>query len=163
MLNIVVAIYVNKCVTVYSDIQRERERERERKKEVVASIVTAAWRSRSARGRCLYASIVVTFSLIVYSAACGLPWFFPHLGFHVNICVSSLPLLIFCFLCINRLLGCGRVQLTESFPHSLVVECKSKCVYLGGLCEGFISSSYLLEPLYVVICVTETDSEETRY
>ena len=43
----------------------------------------------------------------------------------------------------------------------LVIKCKSGCNYFGGLCEGFISSTYLLEPLYVVICITEI--EETRY
>ena len=42
-------------------------------------------------------------------------------------------------------------------PNSgLVVECKSECSHFGGLGEGFISSTYLLEPLYVVICITET-------
>ena len=39
---------------------------------------------------------------------------------------------------------------------SLVVECKSECSHFSGLGEGFISSAYLLEPLYVVVCITET-------
>ena len=47
-------------------------------------------------------------------------------------------------------------------PNSgVVVECKSECDYFGDLYEGFVSSKYLLEPLYVVICVTKT--EEARY
>ena len=46
-------------------------------------------------------------------------------------------------------------------PNSgLVVECKSECSHFGGLCEGFISPTYLLEPFHVVICITE--AEETR-
>ena len=42
------------CVMVY----RESEREREREEEVVASVVTAWWRSKGARGRCLCAPLL---------------------------------------------------------------------------------------------------------
>ena len=42
-------------------------------------------------------------------------------------------------------------------PNSgLVIECKSECSHIGGLGEGFISSTYLPEPLYVVIWITKT-------
>ena len=74
-------------------------RERGREREVVASIVTAACgEERSARGRCPCASTVVIFSPIVYSAACGLPWFFPSLWvFHVNTCGPSFVTVLFLF------------------------------------------------------------------
>ena len=45
-----------------------------------------------ARGRCPCASTAVIFSLIVYFAACGLPWFF-----HVNTCVLFRYCLCSCF------------------------------------------------------------------
>ena len=82
---------------------RERDRDREREREAVASIVTAACgEERSAKGHCPCASTVVTFSPIVYSAACGLPWFFPSLwAFHINTCAFFLLLSLFLF-CVHK-------------------------------------------------------------
>ena len=127
------------------------EREREREREVVASIVTAVWRRRGARGCCLYAfPIVVFFSHSDHSAVCGLPWFFPHLGFHVNIlCVLS-SFVHFYFLCINRLLGCGRVQRSESNS------CQLLCCLVSNITSHTLTNPSLLSCQILVLIVSNT-------
>ena len=50
------------------------------------------------------------------------------------------------------------VLIQGSKPNSgLVIECKPKCGYFGGLCEGFISATNPFEPLDVIIGITETE------
>ena len=59
-------------------------RERERSLPLLEPPRVAKKRTR---GCCLCVSSLLYSSPIVYSTICGLSWFFPHLGFHVNICV----------------------------------------------------------------------------
>ena len=94
LLNTFVVVCVQ-SVTVYRDRVREREREREREKEVVASIVTAVWRRRGARGHriCSFPIVFSSHSDFLESVGCR---GFSHIWVSMlTSCVSSLPF----FLC----------------------------------------------------------------
>ena len=75
--------------------------------EVVASVLSPS----------LYSSLIVIFSSLWAAVV------FPTFGFStLTSCVFSLPCSFLSSLCIIRLLGCGRVQRSESIPVKVVLE-----------------------------------------
>ena len=90
--------------------------------EVVASTVTAACgEEEDKRSLPLRILVVVFLSHSVFYSFVNCRGF-SHIWVSTLTSVSSLSLLIFCFLRINRLLGCGRAQVNESNPIKVVSE-----------------------------------------
>ena len=110
---------VSSCIAcVYRD-SAKREREKERGRCLYCN--RRLWRGRRERSFTLCTLTVV---LLSHSVFCSL-WtvvVFPHLGFHVNICVISFLCWFSIFLCIIGSLGCGRAKWIESNPNKVVSE-----------------------------------------